>query len=493
MSTIEEDLRENFEEFFVQAFKFANPDTELIFSPYLQYICERYQNIRKRDRVIFNQPARSMKSWTAKIYAAWYLGRNPGKNVMIVSNKQDLAELNLIDVRDILRAPWYKKVFPETRIAKGRSSKTQFVTTRRGGVLAVSVEGSVAGFGADLMIIDDPNKIADASRPDRHQTVNDKFDGELYSRLNNKKKSIVIVVQHRLHENDLSGHLIRRGYAVIALPLVAPRDKDYPLRDGEVWHRKKGNVLTATYLLKDIEAAKKSNALDYFWFYQQGVGPKQAKNIRIEDFKILKSNKEAGPFLISIDAAQGDGPQHSFNVVQVWQQLPGSYHLFHQFREQCGFAQFQTATKSLIKAFRPAAVLIESAANGGALLSVLRGQLPAFNFIGIHPSETKMERLNRHREAIRRGALSLQSTEGWIVDFLLEFNDFPRRGTDMVDTTTQMLDYAEKNPIWHSVPARGAAMGGVRSDGRPITLVSSTESGPPGIAIARGIPFFRRF
>jgi phage terminase large subunit-like protein len=249
-----------------------------------------------------------------------------------------------------------------------------------------------------------------------------------------------------------------------------------------------------TYSAKDVEDAKTATSPDYDWFYQQGVGNKKTKEIRMEDFKLLKSNKEAGPFVISIDAAQSDGPHNSFNVIQVWQKLPGSYHLFHQFREQCGYTRFQAAAKSLIKEFRPVAVLIETAANGAAALSALRGSLPAFNFIGVRATGNKMERLNRHRKAIRRGALSLQSTAEGLVDFLLEFTEFPRRGTDIVDTTTQLLDYAEKNPIWHSPPVSGAAMGGVRSsDGRPINLVSSTESGPRGFAIARGIPFFRRF
>jgi phage terminase large subunit-like protein len=489
---IEHDLRENFEEFFVQAFTYMHPGTELRFDPYLRYVCDVYQHIGERDRILFNQPPRSLKSWSAKIYVAWYLGRSPSKCVMLASNIQDLAEVNLGHIKEILKSNWYKKVFPRTKIAKG-SSKNRFATTLHGEVMAVSMQGSIAGFGADLLIIDDGNKIADAMRPDQLQAGNDKYDGELYSRLNNKKTAIVIGLQHRLNENDLSGHLIKQGYTVYAFPLIAPFNKKYRFKNGEIWYRKKGDVLTDSYTSKDIRLAKDSTTPDYFWFFQQGKGRNQKKKVRIDDFKVFKSRKEDGPFLVSIDAAQSDGPEHSFNVIQVWQKLPGSYHLFRQFRAQCGYAAFQSAAKSLIQEFRPCAVLIEIAANGGALYSVLKERLPGFNIIGIAPRGTKEERLDRHREKIRRGALSLQSTENWVADYLGEFSEFPRRGTDIVDATTQMLDHAEKNPIWHSPPAREAAMGGVRSDGRPIPLVCSTQSGPPGIAIARGFPFFRRF
>jgi len=218
-------------------------DVDLSFDPYLRYICHRYQTLAERARVVINQPPRSLKSWTAKFYAAWYLGRHPGAEVMIITNTQRLSETFLYDVRKLLRSKWYREVFPRMRIAADRSSVSHLKTTRGGGIFAGSVEGSVAGFGADLLIIDDPNKIDEASRPDRMQLVNQKFDGEIYSRLNNKKKSIVVVVQHRLNENDLSGHLIGRGYERVALPLIAPRDKNFRLADGKVWRRRKDDIL----------------------------------------------------------------------------------------------------------------------------------------------------------------------------------------------------------------------------------------------------------
>jgi phage terminase large subunit-like protein len=491
---IEVDLRENFEEFFVQAFSYMHEDTQLSFEPYLRYVCDVYQHIRNGDRILFNQPPRSLKSWTSKIYVAWYLGRNPGRSVMLASNIQDLAELNLAHIREILRSGWYKKVFPQTKIAKG-SSKTRLTTTRHGGVMAVSMQGSLAGFGADLLIVDDGNKIGDATRPDRLQAVNEKFDGELYSRLNNKRKGIVIALQHRLNDNDLSGHLIELGYKVFAFALIAPSTKKYRFRNGEVWRREKGNLLTDTYSRRDILMAQKSTKPDFFWFFQQGKGINARKLIPMDAFRLLETKKEAGPFVISVDAAQSDGPNCSYSVIQVWQQLPSSLHLFHQFRAQCGYSTLQSTAKSLIKKFRPCAVLIETAAAGGALYSVLREQLPDFNIVAISPRGTKEERLDCHREKIRRGAISLQSTSDCLVDFLLEFSASHKEKPEMdiIDATTQMLDYAEKHPVWYFPPERRAQVAGrPSSTGAPIPLACATDSGVRGIAIARGIPFFRR-
>jgi phage terminase large subunit-like protein len=495
MATIAEELRDNFEEFFIQAFARTHPDGELDFAPYLEYVCDVYQHIKAGDRILFNQPPRSLKSWTAKFFAAWFLGRKPSKTIMFASNIQDLAELNLRDVKSIIQSRWFKQVFPETRIAKG-SSANRFTTTRQGGLIAVSLQGSLAGFGADLLIIDDANKISDASRPDRLQKVNEKYDGELYSRLNNKRKGIVIGLQHRLGDNDLSGHLLAQGFRQIALPLIAPQRKTFKFEDGRTWVRESNDILTDTYLPRDIALAKEAQTPDFFWFYQQGKGRRDLKTVPLSAFKFARYRIEDGPFVLSLDTAQSDGPANSFNVIQAWQQIGNGFHLYDQFRSQCGFKEVQAATKNMINKYRPFAVLIENTANGSALSSVLRAQFPRLNIVAITPRKSKQERLGRHLAKICRNLLTLQQNVNAAVDFMLEFARFGEAGlsTDMVDATTQMLDFAETNPVWlrSTEPITGIA-GVYASTGQPIRpIISSNNTGVRGIAVARGKSFFRR-
>jgi phage terminase large subunit-like protein len=485
---VEELLRDNFEDFFVQAFDHTHPDIELSFDPYLRYVCHRYQTLKKRARIVFNQPPRSLKSWTAKFYAAWFLGRRPSTEVMIIANNQRLSEQIVYDIRKLLRAKWYRKIFPRTRVAPDRSGVSHLKTTKGGGVFAGSIEGSMAGFGADLLILDDPNKIEEASRPDRLELVNQKFDGEIYSRLNNKKKSVVVVVQHRLNDNDLSGHLIRQNFKRVALPLVAPRNKAFRLAGDEVWHRKKGDVLVpSSYSKKDIQAAERLTSPDYFWFYQQGVGRNRAIPFRHSDFGFLTDPIAVGPPVISIDSAQRDGPLSSYNVIQVWQKTQTGHHLFSQFREQCTFTVFEAAAKALIKKSRPAVVLIENAANGGALLDRMKDKFKKLRFIPVETKGkgSKAERLNRHRSAIRKGILSVQSSEDWAMDYIAEFVDFPSQFTDQVDATTQYLDFMAINQTLKWPEARGHI---AQAIGYPIQEPSNT----PGMAIAHGISFFRK-
>lgn len=456
---IEENLRNNFESFFVQAFHSTHPDDDLEFEPYLEYICDRYQNLKKRTRLVINQPPRTLKSWTVKYYVAWYLGRRPSAKVMVITNTQRLSEQFTYDVRGILRKKWYRKLFPKMRIASDRSAVNRFQTTRGGAVFAGSVESSVAGFGADLLILDDPNKIEDASRPDHLQIVNQKFDGEIYSRIHNKKTGgIVIVVQHRLNDDDLSGHLIRNGYKSIILPLMAPRKRKYKMSDGRIWLREKGNILVPKAMSKkDIEKEKRVTTPAFFWFQQQGAGPSsEVSPIKPEYFHLIEHPIFKGPTVISIDAAQRDGLSNSYNVIQVWGETNKTYHLITQFREQCSFSDFEAAARRLIRFHRPAAILIENAANGVALISRLQKTLKHQNIKAVEPTGSKAERLNRHRATVRHGVISLPARADWLESYIDEFIKFPAGYSDQVDATTQYLDFMFTKPKLETPPPRAA-------------------------------------
>ena len=75
--------------------------------------------------------------------------------------------------------------------------------------MATSVGGVLTGRGADVILIDDPMKPADAMSESRRAAANDWFDSTLYSRLNDKEKGAIVIVMQRLHEDDLAGHVLR--------------------------------------------------------------------------------------------------------------------------------------------------------------------------------------------------------------------------------------------------------------------------------------------
>src|ERR1700684_172145 len=72
------------------------------------------------------------------------------------------------------------------------------------------------------------------------------------SRLDNPASGKVIVVHQRLHENDLSGHLLAKGgWRHHKLPLVAEEETTYQI-GARVWVRPPGDVLLPEHFPEEI-------------------------------------------------------------------------------------------------------------------------------------------------------------------------------------------------------------------------------------------------
>ena len=70
-----------------------------------------------------------------------------------------------------------------------------------------------------MIIIDDPHKSEEAQSETARGRVLDWHDGVLGFRFNDPKTGVEILVMQRLHERDLTGHLLERGgYTHLCLP-----------------------------------------------------------------------------------------------------------------------------------------------------------------------------------------------------------------------------------------------------------------------------------
>ena len=68
------------------------------------------------------------------------------------------------------------------------------------------------------------------------------------TRLNNKAEGVIIVVMQRLHQDDLTGHLLEKGgWDLLVLPAISPRDtliaigtRQFVWRAGEALQKREG-------------------------------------------------------------------------------------------------------------------------------------------------------------------------------------------------------------------------------------------------------------
>lgn len=92
-------------------------------------------------------------------YPAWFLGRNPSAQVMLVSHTADLAVDFGRKVRDIVDSTEFQRIFPGVKLSKDNKSAGRWTTTAGGVFFCCGIGAKLAGRGADLLLIDDPHAL----------------------------------------------------------------------------------------------------------------------------------------------------------------------------------------------------------------------------------------------------------------------------------------------------------------------------------------------
>ena len=210
-------------EFVKQAWHILEPETDLEWGWALDAICEHLEAVTdgRIRRLLINCPPGLMKSLLVGVFwPAWEWGPQGMAHLKYVStsHQQDLAVRDARKMRLIIESEWYQERWP-MGLAIDANAKTYFENTERGFRSSTAFTG-MTGKRGDRVILDDPHSVksgeSDAMRDDTIRT----FREALPSRVNGKKSAIVVIMQ-RLHEDDVSGNILSRdtNYVHLCLPM----------------------------------------------------------------------------------------------------------------------------------------------------------------------------------------------------------------------------------------------------------------------------------
>jgi len=109
-----------------------------------------------KTRMSVSMPPRFGKSESiAFLFVAWYLGHHPGHHIMMVTHTASLSADFGRKVRNLIDAPTYQAIFPDTKVSRDKTASDNWTTTLGGKYLAIGIGANVAGHGAHLLICDD--------------------------------------------------------------------------------------------------------------------------------------------------------------------------------------------------------------------------------------------------------------------------------------------------------------------------------------------------
>lgn len=222
---------------------------------------ERIEAFGDRDYkvlLVFVPPRHGKSELCTVGFPAWYLGRNPDKEIITISYSGELAQDFGSKTRDIVSS----ELFPFTNVSlrEDAQAKAKWQTNKGGSYTSVGVGGAITGRGANVLLFDDPIKNREEAESEVYrEKVWNFFTSTAFTRL--EPKGVVVVILTRWHIDDLAGRILKhpelsRRCKVIHFPAIATRD--------EV-HRKQGEALWPQRHSLDDLFEKKSTLGPYDW------------------------------------------------------------------------------------------------------------------------------------------------------------------------------------------------------------------------------------
>lgn len=145
------------------------------------------------------------------------LAINPRSKYIHTSYSGDLAQENSSKIKDTIQSKEYQELWP-MRTRTDTKGKKRWFTEFGGGMMATASGGQITGFRAGRMepgftgafINDDPVKPDDAYSNVKRSAINNRFNNTMRSRLAVESVPMINIMQ-RIHEDDLTGYLLRGG------------------------------------------------------------------------------------------------------------------------------------------------------------------------------------------------------------------------------------------------------------------------------------------
>ncbi len=214
----------SFFEFVQEAWKVVEPGTRMIPSWHVRVICQHLEACNRGQirRLIINIPPRCMKSRLVSVFwPAWVWISRPHTRWLFASYAHHLSLRDSLHCRDVIQSSWYQRNWGDRfRLRDDQNQKTRFDNTRTGFRLASSTGGVGTGEGGDFIVADDPHNVTEAESDVQRNAVLHWWDQSMSTRGNDPRTVCHVLVMQRLHEQDLSGHLLEQGgYDHLCLPM----------------------------------------------------------------------------------------------------------------------------------------------------------------------------------------------------------------------------------------------------------------------------------
>lgn len=438
--------------FFVKEFWDTVVTQPAIYNWHIEYLCKELQRVgwklinreKKEADIIINVPPGATKSTIVSImFPAWLWCIQP--NIKIISGCYAATLSNELSTksRTIIESERYKKYFPVVKIREDQNVKSNFQTTLGGARYTTSTGSAITGLHADLILVDDPQNPELANSATERERTNTWVSETLSSRKTNREVSLTVLVQQRLHPNDVTGYLLARGknYNHICLPAeinktLQPASLSEYYIDGLLdVNRLSHSVLAEsrqdlgskgynTQMLQQPQSDEDS-IIRESWLpviTQEEYNKINADNTAVTDFYIdtayTEKTKNDPSALLACSKIKDT--LYITNVVQQWKTFPDLVKFIKTFAQNNNYSHGSR-------------ISIEPKANGISVVQQIRSETGLNIFQAPNPVGDKLTRLNAIAPTVERGDRVVLVKGAWVNLFLSEVTAVSPLHDDMRD------------------------------------------------------------
>lgn len=195
-------------------------------------ICEHLQAVvdGQIKRLIINCPPRIGKSNTVSVaFPAWTWAQpnstptcGAGVPFLYASYADKLSLRDSVKCRRLIESPWYQARWGSRfQLTTDQNTKSRFTNDKGGDRLITSIGAGVTGEGGNIICIDDPNAANDVESEATTEATINWWTTAMPTRLNDPELGAFIIIQQRLSEDDLTGHILEHeadGWTHLCLP-----------------------------------------------------------------------------------------------------------------------------------------------------------------------------------------------------------------------------------------------------------------------------------
>lgn len=307
------------------AWHVIEPGRDFVPNWHLGAVAEHLQAVTGGEitRLLINMPPRCMKSLSVSVFwMTWEWTHNPFTQWLFLTYHKDLCTRDSLRCRRLILSRWYRERWGHVyQLASDQRTKVNFENNRSGIRVAQTMSGS-RGKGGDRIVVDDPHNTKEAESPVQRATTLRDWDEEISTRLNDPTAGAYVVMMQRLHQKDLTGHILDQADDTDWEHLMLPMEYD-PKRScvtvlGDVDPRKKaGAPLWPARFPKDATAyremrrklgpygvagqwqqnpvARAGGQFERAWFSVVNEIPKGSRLVRVR-FWDLAGTEDAGAY-----------------------------------------------------------------------------------------------------------------------------------------------------------------------------------------------------